>query len=125
MGKRKTKRKPMAKRKLVLDTHFDCIFCHHEKSVDVKMNREDKVGNLSCRTCGAKFQSKINQLSDPVDVYSDWVDAAETVKPEDAIRLNNRDIDSEEEDSRRYVRVSPGGRSPNYGEEEDDDEEDF
>jgi transcription elongation factor Elf1 len=61
------------------------------------------VGTLSCKTCGQRFQSDINctsslprfqasliekwgnianivlDLSGPVDVYSDWVDACEEV----------------------------------------------
>nr|XP_023997910.1 transcription elongation factor 1 homolog [Salvelinus alpinus] len=56
MGRRKSKRKPPPKKKLTgnLDTQFTCPFCNHEKSCDVKMD-----------------------LSEPVDVYSDWIDACE------------------------------------------------
>lgn len=39
MGRRKSKRKPAPKRKAIvpLDTQFNCPFCNHEKSCDVKM----------------------------------------------------------------------------------------
>ena len=39
MGKKKSKRKPPARRKAIepLDTQFNCPFCNHEKSCEVKM----------------------------------------------------------------------------------------
>lgn len=39
MGRRKSKRKPAPKRKAIepLDIQFNCPFCNHEKSCDVKM----------------------------------------------------------------------------------------
>lgn len=54
MGRRKSKRKPPSKRKAIepLDTQFNCPFCNHEKSCEVKMfvNRDEsrvvKFSNL-------------------------------------------------------------------------------
>lgn len=39
MGRRKAKNKPPPKRKAIqpLDTQFNCPFCNHEKSCEVKM----------------------------------------------------------------------------------------
>lgn len=39
MGRRKSKRKPPSKKKAIqpLDTQFNCPFCNHEKSCEVKM----------------------------------------------------------------------------------------
>lgn len=39
MGRRKSKRKPPPKRKAIepLDQQFNCPFCNHEKSCEVKM----------------------------------------------------------------------------------------
>lgn len=45
--------------------------------MQVKMDRERNVGFVSCRVCLEDFQSPINYLSEPVDVYSDWIDACE------------------------------------------------
>ncbi|GBB94449.1 hypothetical protein RclHR1_02360007 [Rhizophagus clarus] len=126
MGKRKTKRKPKPKKKLVLDTHFDCIACHHEKSVDVKMQRDAKVGNLNCRICGIKFQSTINPLSDPVDVYYEWVDASQTTKPEDSRGLSDDELDYHDKDLRNISdgeddnRLRDRGRTPDFGEDDED-----
>jgi len=72
------KREPLA-------TTFTCLFCNHEKSVTVKMDKKTAQGFLSCKVCGQQFQSNINYLSAAVDVYSDWIDACE------AVALNHRE----------------------------------
>lgn len=80
MAKRKSKRKPPAKRKAIepLDTLFNCPFCNHEKSCEVKMDRSRNMGRIYCRICLEDFQSSINYLSEPIDVYSEWIDACES-----------------------------------------------
>ncbi|KAM0739195.1 hypothetical protein ACQRIT_006932 [Beauveria bassiana] len=84
MGKRKSSRKPMGPKKAdPLPTTFTCLFCNHEKSVTVKLDRKAGVGQLDCRICGQKFQCAVNYLSAAVDVYGEWVDAAEAVAKED------------------------------------------
>lgn len=79
MGRRKSKRKPPPKKKMTgnLDTQFTCPFCNHEKSCDVKMERTRNTGIISCSVCLEEFQTPITYLSEPVDVYSDWIDACE------------------------------------------------
>ncbi|VDD94329.1 unnamed protein product [Enterobius vermicularis] len=79
MGKRKSKRKPPPKVKPIvpLETQFNCPFCNHEHVCEVKMDRERNVGFISCRVCLEDFQTPINYLSEPIDVYSDWIDACE------------------------------------------------
>ena len=82
-----------------LSTIFPCLFCNHEKSVAVKLDKKQGVGVLSCKVCNQNFQSSINcswphpllewkrisanprdlDLSAAVDVYSDWVDACDQV----------------------------------------------
>jgi len=80
MAKRKSKRKPAMKRKAIepLDTLFNCPFCNHEKSCEVKMDRNRNAGRISCRICAEDFQTTITYLSEPIDVYSEWIDACET-----------------------------------------------
>ncbi|KAI2641800.1 Elf1-domain-containing protein [Hypomontagnella submonticulosa] len=86
MGKRKkSSRKPQGKKKNEpLPTVFTCLFCNHEKSVTVNMNKKSGVGELECKVCGQRFQCGINYLSAPVDVYSEWIDAADAVAKDDA-----------------------------------------
>ena len=80
-----------------LPTSFACLFCNHESSVSVKMDKKGGTGELSCKICGQQFQTGINctflkylrvwlvaydyrtDLSAAVDVYSDWIDACDTV----------------------------------------------
>ncbi|KAI1138943.1 Elf1-domain-containing protein [Hypoxylon sp. FL0543] len=87
MGKRKkSSRKPQGKKKAdPLPTVFTCLFCNHEKSVTVRMEKKLGYGTLECKVCGQKFQCGINYLSGPVDVYSEWVDAADAVAKEDNV----------------------------------------
>ncbi|KAH8821709.1 hypothetical protein F5884DRAFT_768782 [Xylogone sp. PMI_703] len=84
MGKRKkSSRKPQGpKKNEPLTTVFPCLFCNHEKSVTVKLDKKAGVGNLSCKVCGQKFQCAVNYLSAAVDVYADWVDACDAVAKE-------------------------------------------
>uniref|UniRef100_A0AC34QCN7 Transcription elongation factor 1 homolog n=1 Tax=Panagrolaimus sp. JU765 TaxID=591449 RepID=A0AC34QCN7_9BILA len=79
MGKKKSKRQAPTKVKMIqpLDTQFDCPFCNHEKVCEVKMDRDRNVGFISCRVCQESYQTAINYLSEPIDVYSDWIDACE------------------------------------------------
>ncbi|KAJ1943941.1 hypothetical protein GGF37_002424, partial [Kickxella alabastrina] len=80
MGKRKSSRKVVKKERPKLDTTFDCLFCNHEKSIHVTMDKEHKVGNLRCKICAASYQAAINHLSAAIDVYSEWIDACEEAK---------------------------------------------
>jgi transcription elongation factor Elf1 len=88
------------------DTTFTCLFCHHEKSVTVRMDRKEGVANLVCRVCDQRYQSKVNRkrlpsfairgsprqlgfsidLTEPIDIYSEWIDAADAAQREDAPR---------------------------------------
>lgn len=36
------------------------------------------TAKITCRVCLEDFQTGINFLSEPIDVYNDWVDACET-----------------------------------------------
>ncbi|KAK3716854.1 hypothetical protein LTR37_006204 [Vermiconidia calcicola] len=84
-----------------LATAFRCVFCNHETSVSVKVDKKAGVGNLNCKSCGQAFQTGINctllprtntsidtdvmqDLTQPVDVYSDWIDACDAVAADQA-----------------------------------------
>ncbi|WVQ78548.1 hypothetical protein IAT38_000634 [Cryptococcus sp. DSM 104549] len=81
MGKRKAAKKPVAKKKAEpLSSVFKCLFCNHEKAVNVKLDKATMFGHLSCKVCGQKYSAPINNLSVAVDVYCEWVDACEEVR---------------------------------------------
>ena len=92
-----------------LPTNFPCLFCNHEKSVSAKLDKKAGIGELCCKVCGQQFQTGINckcqgeiipqdtsrssesrltmsatDLSAAVDVYSDWIDACDSVAKEAA-----------------------------------------
>ncbi|KAK8001811.1 Transcription elongation factor [Apiospora marii] len=112
MGKRKKAAKPQkSKKNEPLATTFTCLFCNHEKSVSVVLNKKLGVGDLDCKVCGQRFQCGINYLSAPIDVYSEWVDAADAVAQEEG---NSKSTSSQR----------PGARqSTSGGRYEDDDDE--
>ncbi|KAF1947103.1 Elf1-domain-containing protein [Clathrospora elynae] len=115
MGKRKSSSKPQGpKRKEKLPTTFQCLFCNHEKSVSVSIEKKSGVGNLQCKVCGQTFQTNINYLSAPVDVYADWIDACDAVAKE-AAKGNAAT-------SRSANRM---GRMPTAAQEEDEDDGGF
>ena len=84
MAKKKSTRKPTKRIKLKLDSQFNCLNCNQENSVSVKMNRDkDLVEHkalLMCRLCNITYSSPIHNLSQPVDVYHDWVDNFEKIQ---------------------------------------------
>lgn len=98
MGKRKLSAKPPPKtNRQVLESQFQCLFCNHEKSVLCTLDKKNGIGELHCKICGQSFQSSINSLLQPVDVYSDWVDACEAVAEEYERRGEAGDQDSPDE----------------------------
>lgn len=85
MGRRKSTTKKISNRKKqVVSTVFKCPFCSHDDAVECKMDRERNVGYVTCRICGAQFQTGIHYLSEPIDVYTDWIDECEAAQNEES-----------------------------------------
>lgn len=80
MAKKKKSQKPMVVRKKPkLETVFDCPFCNHQLCVEIKLDRDRRVGSLRCRICSTQHSSKIHHLSAAVDVYCAWIDECHKV----------------------------------------------
>ncbi|XP_017883929.1 transcription elongation factor 1 homolog [Ceratina calcarata] len=81
MGRRKSKRQaPQRKRAIEpMETQFACPFCNHEKSCEVKMDKSRNTARIYCRVCLEDYQTTINGLSEPIDVYNDWIDACDAI----------------------------------------------
>ena len=62
MARRKSKRKAPPKKKLTqpLDKLFTCPFCNHEKSCEVKMDRNKNTAHIFCSVCSEGYQTVIN-----------------------------------------------------------------
>lgn len=44
------------------------------------MKLREGTGSLSCRICDASFQMPIHHLHEPIDVFSEWLDACEAAE---------------------------------------------
>ncbi|GKT85158.1 transcription elongation factor [Colletotrichum tofieldiae] len=114
MGKRKSSSKPQGpKKKDPLPSKFTCLFCNHEDSVAVKLDKKAGVGSLDCRVCGQMFQCSINYLSAAVDVYGEWVDAADAVAKEAGPAAGSQNKTSS-------ARRAPPSRPVNDDDDDDD-----
>eukprot|EP01004_Peranema_trichophorum_P000345 NODE_10381_length_520_cov_16.256927_g9733_i0.p1 GENE.NODE_10381_length_520_cov_16.256927_g9733_i0~~NODE_10381_length_520_cov_16.256927_g9733_i0.p1 ORF type:complete len:139 (-),score=36.44 NODE_10381_length_520_cov_16.256927_g9733_i0:48-464(-) len=83
MGKRKARKKPTTKEKPKLATSFDCPFCDHSGTVEVKMNYKKGHATLTCGVCSTGYSMQISSLDDPVDVYHEWIDKCKLVNSEE------------------------------------------
>ena len=78
MGKRKAAKKaPTKKAKPKLDTTFTCPFCNAESAVETTLDRKMKVGKVKCKMCREEWATTINALTEPIDIYSEWIDECE------------------------------------------------
>ncbi|XVF87408.1 hypothetical protein PTKIN_Ptkin18bG0118000 [Pterospermum kingtungense] len=91
MGKRKSRAKPAPKKRMdKLDTVFSCPFCNHGSSVECRLDMKNLIGEASCRICQESFSTVITALTEPIDIYSEWIDECE--------RVNNLEDDVEDQD---------------------------
>jgi len=85
----------------------------------VKLDKKSGIGDLYCKVCGQKFQSNINYLSAAVDVYSDWIDACESVA-QDAV-AQEKEATAEDKEFSSYATERPRAAAVAGGDNEDDD----
>lgn len=46
--------------------------------MECRLDRASEVGIAKCRGCGESYRTVISaKLSDPIDIYSEWIDACE------------------------------------------------
>mmetsp|Transcript_3952 Transcript_3952/g.9031 ORF Transcript_3952/g.9031 Transcript_3952/m.9031 type:complete len:86 (+) Transcript_3952:80-337(+) len=84
MGKRKSSAPPPAKKKAPkLDTTFDCPFCNRKKTCVAKLEPKLRVARIECRVCHARYDCEITPISEPIDVYAEWIDKCEEENDED------------------------------------------
>lgn len=100
-----------------LDTSFNCLFCNHEKSIICTLDKKNNLGSLYCKICGQNFQTTINSLSKPVDVYTDWYDATEEVNK------GQGDNGSDSEGEGGYNETSERAKDSNFIEDDEEEED--
>ncbi len=79
MAKKKSRQKVIKIKKDVVSTVFDCPFCNNKKTVEVIMNKKELRSIIKCRICTSSWSMKWNNLLEPIDVYSEWIDECEKV----------------------------------------------
>ncbi|KIR28855.1 hypothetical protein I309_02350 [Cryptococcus deuterogattii LA55] len=120
MGKRKAAKKPVAKKKAEpLSSVFKCLFCNHDKAVNVKLDKATMFGHLHCKVCGQKYSTPINNLSAAVDVYCDWVDACEDIRQQQPPKQRA----PRGPDPLTHGQAGGAGYDPEGAEEEDEEQE--
>ena len=63
----------MLQQREILPTTFQCLFCNHENSVSVKIDKKASTGELSCKVCGQTFQTVTNCMSQEKHSRCTWV----------------------------------------------------
>uniref|UniRef100_A0A7S3F8G6 Transcription elongation factor 1 homolog n=1 Tax=Prasinoderma singulare TaxID=676789 RepID=A0A7S3F8G6_9VIRI len=74
MGKRKSSKVIKKVKREVVAKTFDCPFCNHERSVECKFDKIAETAMLFCRMCKVTYLTTINNLTEPIDVFSEWID---------------------------------------------------
>lgn len=74
MGKRKSSKVIKKVKREVVAKIFDCPFCNHERSVECKFDKIAETAMLFCRMCKVTYLTTINNLTEPIDVFSEWID---------------------------------------------------
>ncbi|CAM0957643.1 unnamed protein product [Alopecurus aequalis] len=90
MAKRKSANSKMASRKkpaVKLDTTFCCPFCNHSGSVECKIDLKHWIAEAICLICMERYSTKPHALTEPIDVYSEWIDECQKAN-EGVIREN-------------------------------------
>ncbi|KAM3195293.1 hypothetical protein ACQJBY_071416 [Aegilops geniculata] len=80
MAKRKSMSSKMAQRKKPapkLETSFCCPFCNHPGGVSCTIDLKLYVATAVCYVCEEAYHTTAHYLTEPVDVYHDWIDACE------------------------------------------------
>ncbi|KAL9934543.1 hypothetical protein V8E36_006318 [Tilletia maclaganii] len=92
MGKRKSARKPGSNKKKLapLQTDFNCLFCNGVKAILCKIDKNEGKANLACKMCGIKWGCDIQDLDEPIDIYSYWIDACDEVAKEQYGRSSSK-----------------------------------
>lgn len=103
------------------------MFCNHEKSVICTIDKKNLLGELHCKICGQSFQTAIHSLSQPVDIYSDWIDACEDLAEEAEKHGNDEegDVYSDGDDNTATNNNSGRHEKDPILDSEDEDDENF
>ena len=67
-----TKARTKAKKKM--GTVFRCPICKCAESVECRIDPKRKCAEASCWACEASHRTAADALTEPIDVYCEWID---------------------------------------------------
>lgn len=79
MAKKKSRKIVSKVKKEEIATIFDCPFCNNKRVIEVKISKKDFKAQINCRICKCNYNTKANGLTEPIDVYSEWIDECEKI----------------------------------------------
>jgi transcription elongation factor Elf1 len=86
---------------LTSNDHFDLTKTNiTDDTVECTMDHKKGLGKLDCRVCAAQYQMPIHHLTEPIDVFSEWLDDCEAAQrgetPAAAPKHSGKDDDRNE-----------------------------
>lgn len=91
MGRRKKAAKKVVKKKRpTVAKIFKCLFCNHNKSVSCQLDFKTNDGTLNCSVCDAIYKTKIHDLTQPIDVFTEWLDETADAQANAAKRFTTK-----------------------------------
>ncbi|KAJ8513729.1 hypothetical protein OPV22_004163 [Ensete ventricosum] len=72
-----------------LEAAFTCPFCNHDKSVSCTLDKTLKIGEAQCEVCKESYATTIHHLTEPIDIYAEWVDECEQVDKSEDLRVDD------------------------------------
>nr|BAX25111.1 hypothetical protein [Oryza brachyantha] len=80
-----------------LETSFTCPFCSAAGAVECVVDLKLKIAEASCYTCLERYCTTAHALTEPIDVYTEWIDQCELANA-------NAAADADDDDDRRRKR---------------------
>ncbi|KQK19538.1 transcription elongation factor 1 homolog [Brachypodium distachyon] len=88
MGKRGSQKPAPKKKPQKLETTFTCPFCQRADGVECSIDLKLRIAVATCWACEETYATKAHSLTEPLDVYSEWIDECEKANQEDHMEID-------------------------------------
>ncbi|KAL6606145.1 hypothetical protein ACP70R_041798 [Stipagrostis hirtigluma subsp. patula] len=102
MGKRKSRMSKLAaqpRKPPKLETAFTCPFCNHAGAVECRIDLKYAIAVASCFVCKEDYSTTAHALTEPIDVYGEWVDECVKANEDVDVRIKRRRGYGDDEDA--------------------------
>lgn len=100
MGKKKKGKKvTVQKRVYKIPKFFECPFCGRKDGIKISIHQKEKYATLECRSChrGESEQIPIDPLTEPIDIYDNFMDRTREANIEFNAQPIDRDFSSDDD----------------------------